>query len=128
MLVDRTVALDVRHDDAQQVIHLAAHAVDLDDLGDLIERVQKALVPGFAVIRRLHRHEHGRADIQLLRIEQGDRPADHTGFLQAANAPPARRLGQADALGDLGDTQGRIALQQVQDSAVYAIHETLLLI
>ena len=64
----------------------------------------------------------GQAQPQRLRLQQRHPAADHAGLLQLLNAPPARRGGQADALGDLRQRQGGIPLQQGQDFPVEAVY------
>src|SRR5947207_3033789 len=101
-------------------------AVDVrDDSGaQLAQRTHEFLEPRLAVIAGLERHEHGRADIQRVRIEQRYRAADHPVLLQLLNAPPAGGFREADALGDLGGGQRAIALQELKNSGIQLVHET----
>jgi DNA-binding Lrp family transcriptional regulator len=43
-------------------------------------------------------------------------------FVQALDALPARGLRQPDALGDLGDGEGRVPLQEIEDLAIDQVH------
>jgi hypothetical protein len=57
-----------------------------------------------------------------------DRLADDPLLLQLLNAPPAGRLGEPDAIGDLGGRELAVPLQQVQDFGIELIHATPFLI
>src|SRR6185437_3885307 len=123
-LVHRIVPLDVRYDDAHQVVHVAAHAVDLGHLGDVLYGPHELLVPGLAVIGGLQSHEYGRADVELAGVQQRDDSLDHALILQALNAAPAGRLRQADAFSDVGCGERTVFLQLLQDSSIELVHDT----
>src|SRR5579862_359790 len=121
-LVDDVICIDVGNDDADQVIDIAAHAVDLGHLLNLPYRAHELLEPPFAVIAGLESHEHRRAHIERVRIEQCDRAPDDTVALKLLNAPPARGFGQPDAIADLGGGELGVALQQIQNPGIELIH------
>ncbi len=123
-LVDHVVGIDVGHHDTDEVVDIAAHAVDLGHLGDVAHRAHEALEPRLAVIAGLEGHEHRGADVERVCIQQRHPLADHPIGLQLLDAPPAGGLGESDAVGDLGGAQLTVALQQVQDFGIELIHET----
>src|SRR6266853_1692259 len=65
-----------------------------------------------------------RADVERMRVQQRHGAPDDAVLLQLLDAPPARGLGQADAIGDLGGAQLAVTLQQLQDSGIQLVHET----
>jgi hypothetical protein len=57
---------------------------------------------GLVVLHHFHLHEHLHAKAEFLAIQQRDDPGDVPIVLEPLNASPARRLRQADRLGDFG--------------------------
>ncbi|MCY1411478.1 hypothetical protein D9M71_268660 [compost metagenome] len=65
--------------------------------------------------------ENLRVQADLLAVEQGYLGANHPLLFQALYAPPAWRLRQAHALGDLRAGERGIFLQQGQDAPVIGV-------
>src|SRR5215217_3815391 len=76
LLVEGVIGVDVGHHHAHQVIDVAAHAVELDDLGKLVDDAGKLAHPGFVMFVGLDRDEDGDADIDLDRVEHGNAALD----------------------------------------------------
>ena len=70
---------------------------------------------------QFHFGENLRVQADLLAVQQGHLPTNHPLFLQPLNAPPARRLRQPDALGDLCTGQRSVLLQQFEDATVVGV-------
>src|ERR1051326_4479030 len=66
LLVERVVARDVGHHDAQHVIDVASHAVELHHLGHRADRFGELVEPVLRMIASLDRHEHRDAEPDLL--------------------------------------------------------------
>src|SRR6185312_10949770 len=113
---------DVGYHDAQQIVDLPAHPIELDDLRNAGDALAEALRPIGVVLVGADGDEHVDADIHPVRIEQGDAPRDDSGGLELLDAPPAGRGGEAGAPGDLLDGQRAILLQASEDSTVDIVH------
>ena len=58
-------------------------------------------------------------------VEDGDAPLDDAFFLKLLDAPPARRGRQTDFLGDIGDRERRVLLQEAENFSVKAVNWVL---
>src|SRR5215211_3933066 len=70
----------------------------------------------------LDRDEGRDLEAELLRVEERHPALDDTLRLEALDALPARGLRQADALADLGNRNGRIFLEDREDTKVSGVH------
>ncbi|MCY1440807.1 hypothetical protein D9M71_570960 [compost metagenome] len=93
----------------------------LQHLGELADRFGEVGQVVAPVGVELHLGKDLRVQANLLAVQQGHLLADHPFFLQPLDAPPARRLRQADAFGDLGGGQRGFLLQQGEDSLIVGI-------
>ena len=64
--------------------------------------------------------------LTLLRVEERDPPGDHAVLLEFLDAPPAGSGRQADPAADLGDRDGGVLLQDLQDLAVKPVDHSCL--
>src|SRR6266702_3741688 len=67
-LVDRIICSDIWHLDAEQVVHLAAHTVDLGDFRHITRGRDKPVEPGLIVFGRPDHNEYCGAHIEGLRV------------------------------------------------------------
>lgn len=123
-LVYRIVSANVRHHDSQQIVHIAAHAMQLGDFRYFLDRLGESIDPVDAMARGSNHHEDGGFQIHEFRIEQRHGAANDPALGQALNPAPARRLGQADFFTDLFGRERAVALEQCQDFAINSIHAT----
>ncbi|MNO89927.1 hypothetical protein D3C76_814250 [compost metagenome] len=93
----------------------------LQHLGELADRFGEVGQVVAPVGVELHLGKDLRVQANLLAVQQGHLLADHPFFLQPLDAPPARRLRQADAFGDLGGGKRRLFLQQGENPLVMGI-------
>jgi hypothetical protein len=105
----------------EQVIHLPAHAVEPDHLREVDHRGVEALEPGQGMLVGLDRHEHGDADIDARRVEDGDAPLDDAGLLQLLDAAPAGCGREPDLLADIGHGERAVLLQDLENLDVHLI-------
>ena len=85
-LVDRVVAGDVGHHDAHQVVDVAAHAVELDDLGDGGDRGGERLEPGGVVLVGPDVDENGDAEVEFVGVQERDAAGDDAVALEPLDA------------------------------------------
>jgi hypothetical protein len=121
-LVEGVVGRDVGNDDPQQVVHVAAHAVEFDDLGKILHHLGKTPEPFMRVRAGADGDEGGDAGVDLDRVEQRDPAADDALLLELLYAAPAGRRRQSHLLGDVGDGESRVFLQKAQDLTVETVH------
>jgi hypothetical protein len=83
--------------------------------------IGKAREPVFVVLgdADADKHRHWQADFAA--VDDGHAVLDKAFLFQSAQAFPARRGGQADLLAELGDGQGAVALQGVEDGVIVAV-------
>ncbi len=112
------VALEIRHDDLEQVVGLARHHVAGDDFGQgenrLLERVD-ALV-GVAV--DLDPHEHREAEADTAALQHCAIALDVALTLQPLDAAQTRGRREADPLRQLDIAQATVGLECRDDPAV----------
>src|ERR1700722_13326372 len=104
-LVERVITRDVGHHDAQHVVDVANHPVELHYVWHRADHLREAVEPVLGMIAGLDRDEPRDAEAELVLIEQRDALDQHAVGLQALNALPARRGRQPDPAADLGDRQ-----------------------
>ena len=120
-LVEGVIGLDVGHHDAEQIIDLPGHPVELDDLGEIADHLGEALQPLVIVLVGGDGDEGGDAGVDLARIEERDAADDDALLLELLDAAPAGRGRQADPAADLGDRHGRVLLEDLQNLAIETI-------
>ena len=121
-LADEAVVIgDVADRDAQQIIPLARHRVAFDDL---LAPLDEALEIG-ARLLALAGHADLAEDVdraaQPGRVGEADRGAEHAFLFEVAHPPPDRGGGGADAFGERGMAEARVALEGANDSPVYLV-------
>ena len=124
--VHQVIGVNVRDDDAHQVVYVAAHPVDFGDLGNVADGFDEFVEPRFAVVGGFQGDKDRGAEVQRPGIEQGHGLFDHSFFFQALDAAPARGLGQADAIRERRGSQAAILLEEFQNFTIQLIHATLL--
>src|SRR6202011_2009238 len=120
--VDDVIGVDVGDNYSHQVVDIAAHTVDLRDLGNVPDGLDELVEPRFAVIRGLQRDEYGRSQVQGPGIEQGDCLLDDPFFFQPFDAAPTGCLGQADTVGELRSGEAAVFLELLQNLYIELIH------
>ena len=110
--------MHVAGDDAQLVVGRAGHRGALHDLGPALHRH----LEGLEVVLGRQREFDGAVDLeaeaQLLAVEDGDTALDDAFVFQPFDPPPAGAGGQPDALGDLGDREAGVVLDQIEDAGI----------
>ena len=71
LFVEPVIASHVAHHGLQQIVHLAAHAVALEDLRDVLDHPLKGLGPGLRVLVGLDQYVHREPKADLLGVYQG---------------------------------------------------------
>ena len=122
---ERLVRLDVAAHDAQQEVRLAHERVALEDLRVGAHRLLEAQQRIAPVTGDLHVREHHHRQPDLLPIDECHAPFDDAALLEARDAPPAGRGGQAQPLGHLGRRQRAVLLQQLEDPQVCTVEISL---
>src|SRR5690606_24831429 len=104
--------------DAEQVVGLSGHPVELGDLRDRRYERVKCIEPGKVMPIRPNRHEHRDAYPKAPPVEQRNPTANDPRFLEMLDAPPAWRGCQAHAGSQRGQRDARVSLQYAQDGEV----------
>src|SRR4029453_13106980 len=91
----------------------------LEDFG----RARHGVLESLIVLRVLEEHLDEGADVlsQPLGVEHGDVATDHPPGLELLEALGHRAHGEADLFGDLGLSEGRIALDELEDLEVLPV-------
>jgi hypothetical protein len=113
--------LDVGHDDAQQIVHLPAHAVQLDHLRKILQRGVKAVEPVLRMVTGGDRDEHRHPGIDLLGVYDRHPALDHAELFELLDAAPARGGGKPDLLADFGHRERAVPLEDVEDLTVHSV-------
>ncbi|MDP3823162.1 MAG: hypothetical protein Q8R33_16965 [Burkholderiales bacterium] len=92
-----------------------------DHVGDAPDRFFELARGGSGVAVGVDAHEGEHAQADLAAVDLGPVTGDETLFFEPLDAPPGRRSRQADACGQLGVRQARVALQLVQQGDVVAV-------
>ena len=109
---------DVAHDHVQQEIHLAGHRVAGEHFGPVDQRAPEALDDLVGVLLELDLHDGLDGLARAFRIDDGRVSLDESRRLELPDAPRAGRGREADALGEVGDADAPVPLQNIQDSSI----------
>ncbi len=108
--------------DPQQVVDVAARAVELKNFRDRFDRVLEARKPRVAVLVRADKRIDRQPETERLLVKHGNASLDDAFVLEFTYAPPDRRFRQGRAVGELAHREARIGLQQAQDFKVFLVH------
>ena len=97
-LVHCVISGNVGHDDAQQVVDVAAHTVDFCHLGHIFHHPGKFIEPSLIVMVGLEGNKHRSADVHLVGVQQRDAPRNEAVRFELLNPAPTGCRRKANGL------------------------------
>src|SRR3546814_9881989 len=90
--IDRVIGGHVLDPELEQIVDVAGHAVEFDDLRNIADCRIEHLEPGFAMLGSAQAHEDRKVETERTGVEDRDAPRDHSAFPAPLNPPPASIL------------------------------------
>ena len=88
-LVHRVVAMDIRYDNLEQVVDLAAHSVKLHDFRNISNAASKFVQPLRVMLRSFDGNKDSHPHAKFVGIAQSDPLLDHASLFKFLNSPPS---------------------------------------
>jgi len=111
----------VAGDDPQLVVAGSGDGGALHHLGQLADGRFESFQVVLGRKAQLDRAVDLEPQAQTLAVQDGHATLDDPRVLQPLDAPPARRRGQSDRIGDLGDGQSGVVLDEVEDLGIHSV-------
>ena len=118
------VGVHIGGDDAHDVVDAASNRHAFNDFRPVADGVFEAFEVLAAGQLELDVGDNLEGEAELVVVENGDALGDNALFFHAFYPPPAWAGGEADLVGDLGDGEGGVMLNEIEDACVDRVQGT----
>ena len=118
LLIEPVVSHHAAADNLDQVVPIAADAIELRDLRQTLNVLPEPIGPGLGVVTGADHDEDGEVQAQRDQTDLSTRAADDAAGIQSLKPAPACVLRQADPIGKLALRQRAVFLQARDDTQI----------